>query len=350
MARGGAFEPTMRWPACSQNGQQNGAEPPHTHRAQPVPGIGSKHKPTADTLTMSGEQRGANAVEPQSKRQKLGGDGEIIAFGGPMYDEATARKILKEAVLVDADWPGYGDGDEPVIGFDPDDAALDNLYIVKNDFFGGAEITPMIYFAQKGDRKMCRYLISRGASPTKTWREEDDFLGPMFVAVYEDNLDICRLLYVNGAQNDVRKAEDDGWTPFHYAAAVTSPASRDEMVRWLTLHGALCANGNSEEIEKDLIYLDDFDPDSKPVISRSYERLVEWAKGVTQTHSAFVNFLLGTPPPAPGKDRSCILQCLSGHPGIRKHIGDFVGLEVTKGKHLRILRNVVDVLPSFIKN
>ena len=53
-----------------------------------------------DTLTMSGEQRGDNAVEPQSKRQKLSGDGKIIAFGGPMYDEATARKMLKEEVLV----------------------------------------------------------------------------------------------------------------------------------------------------------------------------------------------------------------------------------------------------------
>ena len=37
---------------------------------------------------------------------------------------------------------------------------------------------------------------------------------------------------------------------------------------------------------------------------------------------------------------------LGGHPGIRKHIGDFVGLEVTKGKHLRILLRVVDVLSS----
>jgi hypothetical protein len=62
-------------------------------------------------------------------------------------------------------------------------------------------------------------------------------------------------------------------------------------------------------------------------------------------------FLLGTLPPAPDKDQSCaLLQCLSGHPGVRKHIGDFVGLEITKGKQLRILRQVVDVLPSFIIN
>jgi hypothetical protein len=83
----------------------------------------------------------------------------------------------------------------------------------------------------------------------------------------------------------------------------------------------------------------------------SCERLVEWAKEVTQTHSSLMMFLLGTLPPAPDKDQSCaLLQCLSGHPGVRKHIGDFVGLEITKGKQLRILRQVVDVLPSFIIN
>ena len=85
-------------------------------------------------------------------------------------------------------------------------------------------------------------------------------------------------------------------------------------------------------------------------MSTSCKRLVGWAKEVTQSHSALVLILLGTLPPAPGKDQSCILQCLSGQPGIRKHIGDFVGLKVTKGKHLRILRQVVDVLPSFIKD
>ena len=39
-----------------------------------------------------------------------------------MYDEATARKILQEVVLVDTDYGNTEDG-EPVIGFNPDDAA-----------------------------------------------------------------------------------------------------------------------------------------------------------------------------------------------------------------------------------
>ena len=319
--------------------------PPHFHLPHFHP---SKHKLPShlDTLTISGELRGNVIVdmEPQSKRQKRSGDekeaAEIIAFGGPMYDEATARKMLKEAVLVPAEFRGSGEG---VIGFDPDDAALDNIYAVKTDVFDG-KITPMIHFARKGDGKMCRYLISRGASTTKT-SELEYPLYAMYAAANHGYLDICELLYANGAQDDVRRDDGDGWTPFH-VAAVTGQV---EVMQWLTLHGALCADGSSEEIEKDRIYLDDSWRDGNmSVISRSCVRLVEWAKEVTQSHSALVNFLLGTLPPAPGKDQSCILQYFSGHPGVRKHIGDFVGLEITKGKQLRILRQVVDVLPSYI--
>ena len=80
----------------------------------------------------------------------------------------------------------------------------------------------------------------------------------------------------------------------------------------------------------------------------AYKRLVEWAKEATQTHSAVVTFLGGTLPPAPDTDQSGILQYLSGHPGVRQHIGDFVGLKVTKRKQLRILRNVVDTLPKLL--
>ena len=54
-----------------------------------------------------------NGLMPQSKKQKVCKSGEVYvdALGGPMYDEATARKILS-AVRV---WPvddGGGEGDE----------------------------------------------------------------------------------------------------------------------------------------------------------------------------------------------------------------------------------------------
>jgi hypothetical protein len=257
-----------------------------------------------------------------------------------MYDEATARKMLEEVVLVLAE---YTEDGEAVIGFDPDDAALDNVYFVndRNDFWG-VEITPMVYFAVKGDAKMCRYLISRGASTTKCCAEEDGFFCPMYATAHWGHLDICKVLYANGAQNDVRRgnpAADGCFTPFHAAAC----HGYDELIRWFVLQGALCANSSSEKIEEDLISWESL---RNPSRFSSWQRLVEWAKEVTQSHSAVITFLCGALPPAPDKDRSRTLQYLSGHPGVRKHIADFVGLEVTKGKHLRILRNVVDVLPS----
>ena len=284
------------------------------------------------------------------------GDHEPMWFGGPIYDEATARKILEEVVLEEAD-SDEEDG-EAVVGFDPNDAALNNTYVVGDNYFRGERITPLIYFARKGDVKMCRYLISRGASTTKL----AEIWYPMCMAAEEGHLDVCKVLYANGAQNDVRRDRDDEnrWTPFHHAACLR----RDEVLRWLTLHGALCADGGSDTCtveghhiypaafrseEEDPIFPSAWIRTRKGTMSSSYDRLVEWAKEVTQSHSSLMMFLLGALPPAPDTVQSRTLQCLCGHPGVRKHIGDFVGLEVTKGKHLRILRNVVDVLPSFIK-
>lgn len=256
-----------------------------------------------------------------------------------MYDDDTARRMLTEAVRVIADASING---EEVIGFDPD--ALDDVYVVNDgDTFEGVEITAMIYFAQKGDEKMCRYLLSRGASTTESSRSQDPDTDPrvfpMYVAAGEGHLAICKFLHENGARGDVRRncLREGSSTPFHEAARW----DHHEVVRWLTLNGALCADDSSEIIERALIYPRTNDT---PDISSSLQTLVEWAKDVTQTHSALVMFLLGTLPPLRGMAQIRTIQCLSGHPGIRKHIGDFVGLEVTKRKHLRILLQVVDML------
>ena len=278
--------------------------------------------------------------QPRGKRWKCG-DGDEEAFGGPMYDEATARKMLQEAELIPA---VYAEDGEAVIGFDPNDAALDNLYNFE-DNTDVAEVTPLIYFARKGDAKMCRYLLSRGASPTTKMTPART--GPMYFAAQRGHLEVCKFLQANGASHDIWKVHPlSGGTPFH--AAVYN--GHDELVRWLVLEGALCAaDASSEEIEEDRIYSNAYTSVIRNQMSRSCVRLVEWAKGVTQSHSALVTFFLGTQPRAPGKDQNRTLQCMSGQPGIRKHIGDFVGLEVTKGNQLRILRNVVDMLPSLIK-
>ena len=276
-----------------------------------------------------------DSLKPLSKRQKRGGvekePPEPIAFGGPMYDEATARKILQK---VRTRFDDGDNSDDEFQGFDPNDAAsLDNNY----DFFMGN--TALIHFADKGDAKMCRYLISRGASTTKAGRSDDYYLYyfPMYVAALRGHLEVCKLLYENGAKNDVRRRNGQSWTPFLVAAT----HRQTQVVRWLVLHGALCSDNSSEDIDGSL-----FEWRNQDVVN-SCDDLVKWADKVTQSHSALITFLGGALPPAPNQKQSRMLQCLSGHPGVRKHIGDFVGLEVTKGKHLRILRNVVKALPSF---
>lgn len=275
---------------------------------------------------------------PRSKKQKVCESGEVYvdALGGPMYDEATARKMLKAAPVR----PASGGGGEGEVGFDPDDAALDNVYHDAND----DDFTPLIYFAYKGDLKMMRYLIFRGASTTK-WVGNNIRDSPMHIAVVEGCLDSCKLLHANGAQDHVRLKNEYRGTPFLYAANF----GHDDIVRWLVLHGALCHDDDSDEVNvhnRDLIHHERTDLGIDSSVYWTCKGLVDWSKDVLQAHSSMVTFLLGTLPPTPDNDRGCILQCLSGHPGIRKHIGDFVGLEVIKAKQLRILRSLVKVLPE----
>ena len=125
---------------------------------------------------------------------------------------------------------------------------------------------------------MCRYLASRGASKTKS---SEDGLFPMYAMAEAGSLDVCKLLYANGAKNDVRGADDEWWTPFHVAAI----HNRGDVLRWLTLHGALCADSSSESVEGYSIYPETFRERSvgawsqqrKEKISSSCQRLIECA-------------------------------------------------------------------------
>ena len=299
-------------------------------------------------MSLSSSKMAANedSIEPLHKKQKCGDVIPSPTFGGgPMYDEATARKILQEVVLVPAHLPGGG---EAVIGFDPDDAALNNLYEAwDQNFFRGHKVTPMIHFARKGDLKMCRYLVSRGASTTKASTCWEWF--PMYAAASWGHLDVCKFLYANGAKNDIRRESRHGWTPLNTVAI--QDTRNFALVRWLVLEGALCADGSSETIDENRLY-----PKSeitkdiyREKLSRTRERLVEWAEEVTQTHASIITFLHGTRPPTPGTDRRSNLEWLSVHPGIRQHICGFVGQEVTKKKQLHILRQVKDALPPLVE-
>ena len=141
--------------------------------------------------------------------------------------------------------------------------------------------------------------------------------------------------------NEALCPNDDGIVEFGHV--------KHTVVRWLVLKGALCPYESSEDIEWQRFY----PRDEKSRNYNSYhfhftrEKLEEWSERVTQTHASIITFLHGALPPTPRTDGRCILQCLSGHPGIRKNICGFVGRqEVTKKKHLHILRQVA--LPPLV--
>lgn len=279
------------------------------------------------------------AMASHALTPSTGGVGGHRPPAEPMYDEATARKMLEETVLLSAEDTRDG---EPVVGFDPDDAALDNTYESQHKTSGSCKTTPMLCFAAKGDLKMCHYLVSRGASTVKACNS----WCPMYTAARGGQLEVCKFLQANGACHDIWKETTTGWTPFHEAAW----AGHNELVRWLVLQGALCADASSETIEGGRIYPRDYEGRiyyARP-IKRACGRLVEWANEALQSHSSLVMFLRAALPPDPGEDQSRTLQCLSGQPGVRKYIAEFIGMDGTKAKQLRILRQVANALPSII--
>ena len=184
----------------------------------------------------------------------------------------------------------------------------------------------------------------------------------MYAAAFDGNIDVCQLIYSNGGKVDIQFSNVSGETPFACAAGNDRRTFYEdyEAVQWLVLHGALCFDDNPEVDNANqraayAVHGKHFKSKNEKNALR-FERevhssckwLVKWADDVVRSHSSVIVFLLGTLPPTDTARQQCNLQCFGGHPGIRKRIADFVGLEITKETHLRILRSVKNVLPSYV--
>ena len=315
-----------------------------------------------------------------AKKQKCFG---TKVFGGPMDDEETARKKLKE------------------VGFDPE--RPDHCKRIAID--GKIDpYVPMVYFCTVGDLGMCRYLYSKGASTYENWWdatydlyigdstigiEEEKMLNsvptPMYAAARGGHLEICKWLYEVGGWKDIRWTSTSFDSTLCIAVSCISkcadPTERErqrEICRWLILKEALCPCDNgviSGGLLKEAF--------RRCIFGDEAPYFLGWAEDAVQTHDGFMAFLTGTylrDVPAftkEGFDRmirekfrssgsaflitaslsrnqqqymwenehrrsSCVLQCLSGHPGIRKHIADILG--VVRGRDLRILRELEEGL------
>ena len=287
-----------------------------------------------------------------------------------MDDEETARKKLEKAEF---------DPDRPVdsIGAHRIERCADKLF-------------PMSYFCHIGDLMMCRYLLSKGASTTQSWVDDYDdddeneggnvFCSPMYAAALGGHLEICKWLCDHGARKDIRMVNDGYCSPLyvatrgiHYGEDESGPFR--QICRWLILNEALCPNNDGGVCA-------DYIEEACGGYTEATAFLRTWARDAIAEHDNFLVFLMGTHVPEPfsaeelvkllnQKLRSAdsvsaivkslpehqqlyvwkkeqrqpsIVQCLSGHPGIRKHIADMIG--VVRGRDLRILRGLDTTLTS----
>ena len=301
-----------------------------------------------------------------AKKQKQ--HNEIEAFGGPMDDEETARKKLEE------------------VGFDPD-RPVDSASKIEGD-----DYLPMPYFCQRGDLRMCRYLLSKGASTTQSWVDDYDdndeteggnlYRSPMYAAVCGGHLEVCKWLCEHGARGDIRMLNDSYYSPLEIAINKVHESGRFRQIcRWLLLNEALCP-------DDDCVVCEDYIGAAFRGFSEETIFFSNWARDAITDHDNFIVFLMGTmgthiPVSFSTEElrqlltrklrspnsvttimenlsedqqlslwnseqrQPSIVQCLSGHPGIRKHIADMVG--VARGRDLRILRGLERGLKPYVE-
>ena len=166
----------------------------------------------------------AEAAEPEVKRRRL------LDAGGPVEDDETARQKMRDAKV--------GENRE-ITGFDPQ-----NAMEVKDLHGWGTRISPMGYFAWRGDLPMMRWLYVNGAN---TRGPDLQISYPMNAAARGIRAEeTVKWLFFRGAPKDVTRTNNDiGYrNPFNF---LLGHESHKRLARWLILNGAFCRKDRHHE-------------------------------------------------------------------------------------------------------
>ena len=211
------------------------------------------------------------------------------------------------------------------------------------------KLTPMGYFAAKGDFPMMRWLYVNGAD-TRDVDVANYF--PMWIAAANGRLEACKWLFAHGAAKDVRRRtrEHEDYPNGRSALLVTfGKKNKRDLSQWLILNGALCKDDDSGELDVEITkqdlaskYLNHF------VLVQEREALLEWANDLHGARTSFLLFLSGAlsaPQHAYRTRRSSSpVRILSGKSEISEMIGDYVGF--VRGREARIIRQLTELLPD----
>ena len=321
------------------------------------------------------------ADQPPVKKLKSGEDGETgtINVGGPVEDEDTARKKVKE------------------VGFDPEkiNDAKDCMLSSRGGVMEIWPATPLAYFCRAGDLPMCRYLLSKGASITKASHGYHGWWFPMMAAVRGGQLHVCKWLHEHGAASDVgRRGANNRSSLWH--ATRSGGEKYFEIGKWLILKGAICVSKGSSDVpefDANAMVLD-MEPKIMPSGTReeipdvrndTRQMYLSWAEGALSDHNHFFTFLCGATLKAPQYSEASLraqltkdlrnvpaanilvedmseekqrrvwnelfaspLRGVNGNIGVLQLVADFVGIK--RGRELKIVRMLAANLRVFIED
>ena len=158
---------------------------------------------------MSSVAVGATEPEPgpQPKRRRL------LDAGGSIEDDETARRKMRDAFVYKLGVNGTNGNYD---GFDPDNIGdIKRLYLHAGTASTMHNLSAMGYFARLGDLPMMRWLYANGADT----RDEDvGYWFPMWLAVVNGNVEVCKWLFAHGAAGDIKRRSRVNHPPLLMAA------------------------------------------------------------------------------------------------------------------------------------
>ena len=281
---------------------------------------------------MSAVTVGATEPEPEPKRRRL------LDAGGPIEDDKIARRKMRKARVREILWVNRTPGEFD--GFDPNNVADVKRTSATSKM---SEVKPTGYFAGIGHLPMMRWLYVNGADT----RDVDVAINfPMYKAALRGHLRVCKWLFQHGAAGDIKRRAGNGRTPLCASFFYSSTSEQRNVGRWLILNGALCKDDTSGDLDVELVKQD---LDLEYVRYEDRMVLFEWADDLHRARTSFLLFLSGAlsaPKQVNSTPRDASpVQHLTGKPGIRELIGDYVGF--VRGREARITRQLTKLLTNF---
>ena len=231
--------------------------------------------PIVSSVDDVGAGGGGATGELELRRRLLNADGPIEE------DEAARQKMRNAKVGTMTISRVHGLSTRTYAGFNPRNVQA----TATRDEKTSLKISPMSYFARKGDLPMMRWLYVNGAD---TRDKGMDFWFPMYAASFGGKNNACMWLHKHGAAEDVeRQTLLNGLSPLKVSFDMFRFR---ELSRWLILEGALSKADEPGilDIENMLNDINRWDC----VLER--EMLLQWAKEKLETRISFLQFLNGT--------------------------------------------------------